>query len=309
MDAAGPAAYRQAMRWPDGIEHLAFRAALGGLRLLPYGAAEGCLRGVARLVGPVGGMRRKVVDAQLAAVYPGLPPRRRRALRAAIYDHLGRTAAEVFCARPDRLANLVRIEPGWESLDRALAGGRGAIVVTGHLGNFELGGRILAARYRLLDVVKPQRNPAFEQDLQRMRNRHGIATVPMDRAGRAVLAHLRGGGLVSLLVDQDAGAQGLRLDFLGRPASTWPGAARIALRTGCPVVPVAILRQGSGHVFHIGEAITAEAATSGPEEVAALMRRISAGVEDFIRACPEQWFWVHRRWKGANEARLPQADE
>lgn len=297
------------MRWPDGIEHFVFRTALGGLRRLPYDAAEGCLRGVAHLVGPVGGLRRRVVDTQLMAVFPELEPKRRRALRAAVYDHLGRTAAEVFCADPERLAGLVRIEPGWEPLDRALASGHGAIVVTGHLGNFELGGRILAARYALLDVVKPQRNRAFENDLQRLRNRHGIATVPMDRAGRAVLAHLRGGGLVSLLVDQDAGAQGLRLDFLGRPASTWPGAARISLRTGCPVVPVAILRQGSGHVFHIGEAILAESSATGPDQVAALMRRISAGVEDFIRACPEQWFWVHRRWKGADEARDPQAQD
>ena len=305
VDSVAAAAYRQPMRWPDGIEHLAFRVAVGGLRRLPYPAAEACLRGAARLVGPLGGLRRRVVDDQLRSVYPELPSTARRALRAAVYDHLGRTAAEVFCAEPRRLADQVRIEPGWGALDRALADGRGAIVVTGHLGNFELGGRLLAARYPLLDVVKPQRNRAFERDLQRLRNRHGIATVPMDRAGRAVLAHLRRGGLVSLLVDQDAGAQGLGLDFLGRPASTWPGAARLALRTGCPVVPVAILRRADGHVFHIGEAIGVEAQRADPQQVAALMRRISDGVESFVRACPEQWFWVHRRWKGAAEAQRP----
>ncbi len=303
VDAAASASYRHPMRVADVLELLAFRGTVGLLRRLPYGAAEGCLRLGARLVGPVGGLRRRVVDAQLAAVYPDLDPRRRRALRAAVYDHLGRTAAEVFCADPGRLAASVRVDPGWETLDRAMAAGRGVIVVTGHLGNFELGGRVLAARYPLLDVVKPQRNEAFDRDLDALRNRHGIATVPVDRAGHAVLTHLKGGGMVSLLVDQDAGAGGLRLDFLGRPASTWPGAARLALRTGCPVVPVAILREGPGHVFYIGEAVIAAPGPATPDRVAALMRRISDGVEAFVRVRPEQWFWVHRRWKGADAAR------
>jgi KDO2-lipid IV(A) lauroyltransferase len=281
------------------MEHVAFRLAVGGLRRLPYSAAERLLRTAAQLLGPVGGLRRGVVDRQLAWVYPQLEPDRRRALRRAVYDHLGRTAAEVFCADPDRLLASVRIEPGWEVLDRALAAGRGAIVVTAHLGNFELGGRVLAARYPLLDVVKPQRNRAFDRDIETLRNRHGIATVPMDRAGRAVLAQLRRGGLVSLLIDQDAGAAGLRLDFLGRPASTWSGAARFALHVGCPVVPVAIVREGRGHVFHVGDPIAVPQARAEPQRVRELMQRIAGAVEDFVRAYPGQWFWVHRRWKGA----------
>ncbi|MFO7608199.1 MAG: lysophospholipid acyltransferase family protein [Candidatus Krumholzibacteriia bacterium] len=296
------------MHWPDRIEHLAFRTSLGLLRRLPYPAAEALLRQAARLAGPVAGLRRGVVDDQLAAVYPGLDRGRRRALRDAVYDHLGRTAAEVFCADPRRLAAAVRVEPSWQVLDEAMAAGRGVIVATGHLGNFELGGRVLAARYPLLDVVKPQRNPAFDRDLDALRNRHGIATVPSGRAGRAVLAHLRRGGMVSLLVDQDAGAAGLRLDFLGRPASTWPGAARFALRRGCPVVPVAIVREGAGHVLRVGQAIAVAPGPADPVRVAALMRRISAGVEAFVGRHPEQWFWVHRRWKGADDAR-PAADQ
>ncbi len=283
---------------------MAFRGTLGALSLVDYRVAENCLRALARLAGPVGGMRRRVVDEQLAAALPELCPSARGRLRNAVYDHLGRTAAEVFLADPADLAARVRIEPGYAALDQALAAGRGAIAVTGHLGNFELGGRILAARYRLLDVVKPQRNPAFERVLQDMRRRHGIATVPMDHALRPVLAHLRGGGLVSLLVDQDAGASGLTLDFLGRPASTWAGAARIALKVGCPVVPVAILRQGDGHVFHIGPAIDPPTATGDRErDVRTCMQAINDRLGAWVREHPEQWFWVHRRWKGAAAGR------
>ena len=119
-----------------------------------------------------------------------------------------------------------------------------------------------------------------------------------------MLEQLKLGGLVSLLVDQDAGAAGLPLDFLGRPASTWPGAARFALRTGCPVIPMAIIRQpDGGHVLSIGEVIEVEQGPSEPARVRELMTRISLSVETFIHDNPEQWFWVHRRWKGAASAR------
>lgn len=288
----------------DKAEILAFRGAVGALSLLRYGAAERCLRLLAGLVGPVGGLRRRVVDEQLAAAWPALDPAARRRLRNAVFDHLGRTAAEVFLADPAALAAQVRIEPGFDALDEALAGGRGAIAVTGHLGNFELGGRILAARYPLLDVVKPQRNPGFEQVLEDMRRRHGIATVPMDHALRPVLAHLRSGGLVSLLVDQDAGSSGLALDFLGRPASTWAGAARIALKAGCPVVPVAIVREERGHVFHIGPALDPPPSTGDVDgDTRAHMQAINDRLGAWVRRHPEQWFWVHRRWKGARRGR------
>jgi len=292
------------MRWQDRTEHLVFRLTVAGLRRLPYSCAEQALRTGAWVAGPVAGLRRRVVLRQLADIYPDLAPDGRRALMRAVYDHLGRTAAEVFCRDPRQLLDGVRVDPGWEVLDHAMSAGRGAIVVTGHLGNFELGGRLLATRYRLLDVIKPQRNAAFDRDLNALRNRHGIATVPVDKAGRRVLAHLRQGGLVSLLVDQDAGAAGLRLDFLGRPASTWPGAARLAMRVGCPVVPVAIVRSGAGHVFHLGAPLTAPSGTAAPDRVEHFMRRISDAVEAFVRAYPDQWFWVHRRWKGAAEARV-----
>jgi len=291
------------MNTRDAWEYVAFRSGLATLRLLPPAAGEKLLRTAALRCGRWRGLRREVVRRQIAEVFPGEPAAGRDRLASDVYGHLARTVVEVFRADPDALLRQVRIDPGWEAVDRALAQGRGAIVATAHLGNFELGGRVLAARYRLLDVVKPQRNRRFERHLSRLRNHHGIATVTMDRAGRPVLEHLAAGGLVSLLVDQDAGAAGLPLDFLGRPASTWPGAARFALRTGSPVIPMAIVREAEGHVLRIGEVIEVEPAAADPDRVSELMTRISTAVESFIRRHPEQWFWVHRRWKGASAAR------
>ena len=289
-------------------EYALFRLVLAGLRALPYPWSETTLRQVARLAGRYGGVRRRVVTEQLQAVFPALAAGELASLVERVYDHLGTTAAEILCGDPGALTRSVTVSPGWDVLDRALAPGRGAIVATGHLGNFELGGRVLAQRFPLLDVVKTQRNAPFDRYLQERRQLFGIRTVPVERSGRAVLTHLRAGGLVTLFVDQDAGKSGYVTDFLGRPASTWPGAARISVRTGCPVVPMAILRNKDGtHTLFVGQALDPRGLTDSSEDIKEFTGRISASVEEYIVKSPEQWFWVHRRWKGASEARV--ADE
>ncbi len=296
--------YSQAMDIKSQCEYTLFRAALAGLRPLPYPWSRGLLRRTAHLVGPILRIRRAVVKAQLKRVFPERSAEVLAAMADKVYDHLGLTVAEVLCADPEALFSSVEVAPGWDVLDRALASGKGAIAATGHIGNFELGGRVLARRFPLLDVVKTQRNVPFDRFIQDQRYRFGIRTVPVDSSGRAVLAHLRKGGLVSLLMDQDAGKIGYRTDFLGLPASTWPGAARISIKTGCPVVPVAILRnQDHSHTLHLGQALEPQGLIEREEDIREYTGRISAAVERFIWNCPEQWFWVHRRWKGAVEAR------
>ncbi len=296
--------YSQVMDFKSYSEYALFRAALPCLRSVPYRWSSVFLRRCARLAGISLGLRREVVKTQLRAVFPSLTATELAALSVKVYDHLGLTAAEVLCAEPDALFQTVDIAPGWDVLDRAMARGRGAIAATGHIGNFELGGRVLARRFPLLDVVKVQRNAPFDRFIQEQRLRFGIRTVPTERSGRSVLAHLRSGGLVTLLMDQDAGKTGFVTDFLGLPASTWPGAARISIRTGCPVIPVAILRNDDRtHTLHIGEALEPQGLSDRESDIWEFTGRISAAVERFIWNRPEQWFWVHRRWKGAAEAR------
>lgn len=287
----------------DQAEYLVFRGAVGGLKRLPHSWSRWLCHQAGWLAGPVLGIRKRVVSEQLAAVFPQRDRTEIEQLTSAVYRHLGAVVAETFGSDPKALARTVRVAPGWQKLDQAMAEGRGVLAVTAHLGNFELGGRILADRYRVLDVIKPMRNKLFDNYLQQERARHGIETVPMAQSGRSVLAHLRSGGLVTLLVDQNAGREGVATDFLGLPASTWPGAARLAVRTGSPVVPVAILRQADGqHVLHIGQALDPVGVTGSDQDITAFTARISAAVEAFIWQQPEQWFWVHRRWKGAGEA-------
>ena len=302
MTAAVP--YSHGMDFQSNIEFAFFRLGYWGLKPLPLGWSTAFLRMAARMVGRVLGVRRKVVCEQLRDVFPAATSAELAVMAGKVYDHLALTAAEVLFADPVALAQTVTVEPGWDVLEQALAKGKGALAVTGHIGNFELGGRVLAGRFPLLDVVKTQRNAPFDRYLQKQRLRFGIRTVPVERSGRAVLAHLRAGGLVTLLVDQDAGKTGLLTDFLGRPASTWPGAARISIRTGCPVVPIAILRnEDRTHILHVGKAMSPRGMTDTEEDIKEFTGLISKAVERSIWDCPEQWFWVHRRWKGAAEAR------
>ncbi len=284
----------------DWTEYAAFRLLVGGLRIMPGRMARRVLLtlGTWARHTPVG--RAEVARRQLAAAFPqetGPQIERRLAL---VYDHLALTVAETFCADPERLLATVRVDPGWALLDEALAAGKGAILATGHLGNFELGGALVARRYPLLDVVKTQRNGLFDGHLQGMRHARGIATVPMPGSAGPILRHLRSGGLVSLLLDQDAGSRGLMVDFLGRPASTWPGAARFSLRTGCPVVPAAMVRQrDGGHCLRLGPVLRPADFEDSPAGVLGYLQKISSSFETFVLEHPEQWLWVHRRWKSA----------
>lgn len=298
MISRGP--YCQGMNCKNNCEYALFKALLAILARVPPAQAADSLAAWGRFSGSVLRFRRSVVDSQLAAVYPDSTKAERKALARGVYDHLGRTAGEVFGGGVEELMAAAVIEPGWEFVDEALAAGRGAIVATGHIGNFELGGALIARRYPLLDVVKTQRNPAFDRYVENLRHGRGVGTVPMDDPGRAVLRHLRSGGLVSLLVDQDAGAAGVPTRFLGRPASTWTGAARFSIRTGCPVLPMAMFRRAPGvHVLRISPGLVPDGLTDCAADITSFTVRISAAVEAYINQSPEQWFWVHRRWKSA----------
>jgi len=282
----------------DHMEYAAFRLLEFGLGCLSLNQARGALGGLGRFAGRRLRYRRAVVTSQLTAVFPDLGAARVEDLADRVYEHLGLTAAEAFCDRDGQLLAGITVEPGWDILDEALSHGKGAIVATGHMGNFELGGAVLAHRYGLLDVVKRQRNPIFDAHINALRSARGIETVGMDEAGPAVLRQLKRGGLVALLLDQDAGPDGMQVDFLGRPASTWPGVARISIRTGCPVVPMALVRQPDrSHRLRIRPALWPTGLSDRREDVRTFLARISLATEAFIRDNPEQWFWVHRRWK------------
>ena len=188
---------------------------------------------------------------------------------------------------------------GSEHLDAALAGGKGAVLVCGHFGNWETLATLASKGYPMTFVVGEQHNILVDRIMNGLRARFGGELVPVTGSLKGVLRALKGNRIVCLLSDQDAGRDGVFVEFLGKVASTPYGPARFAARTGAALLPGAILRHDDG----VNEIIVCPAVPVPPEDLPddEKVRRLTQGYttafEGFIRSYPEHYFWMHRRWK------------
>lgn len=288
--------------WRHRVEFGALRTALAGLGTLPWrrSAAIGAALGRAGYR-PLG-IRRAVVEEQIAAAFPEFTPARVREVAEASYASLGRTTVEAAVLprlRPDAVLRLFAEVTGWDAFEAARAEGRGVIVATGHLGNWELAGAYVAARGVPLDVVaRQQENPLFDRFLTETRERLGMRVVWDGDAARRTPRALREGRAVALLVDQ--GAAGLAstwVPFFGRPAKTPRGPAVFALRLRAPLVFGTSIRRPDGrYVLHL-ERIPVTPTGDREHDIDVITAAYTARLEHWVRRHPEQYFWQHRRWK------------
>lgn len=248
------------------------------------------------------GMRRKVAEDNLARAFPERSDGERARILADHYVELGRVVSEY-----PRLPEMARATDtsvfasvtGIEHLERARAGGRGAILLTGHFSNFELFGATLA-RWNPVDfVVRPLSNPGMEQAIGAIRSRAGVGRISADDGIRRVFEALSANRWVALLADQDARRAGVFVPFLGRPASTALGPARIALKTGAPLVMGFAARRGDGRFDFVIEPPLVLKDREAPDAAVRLTALHVARLEAWVRRHPALWFWLHRRWKTA----------
>lgn len=283
-------------------EYALFRSVTAALRALPEGLALRVGAGLGWLAGAVLRIRRRDVDAHLAIAFPDRPPAWRRRVARASYAHLGREAVALFLLPgqdAERVVERTEVE-GLEELRAALAGGSGVVMVTGHLGNWELGGAALAARGLPLDVVtKAMANRRFDADLTATRERLGLRVFDMAEAPRAMLRTLRAGRIATLVADQNAREGGLFVPFFGKLALTARGPALFAVRAGAPLfVGHAVRLPGLPTRYRIElERVDVEATGDLEVDVARLTAAHTAALERAVRRAPEQYFWQHKRWK------------
>jgi len=246
--------------------------------------------------------RRRVALANLALAFgTDLPARDRAATARASFRHLGVTAVEccrLFLGRPGAMLAAVRVE-GVEHVKAALADGRGAFYLTAHFGNWELGAAAhMLTGLSLSVVVRPLDNPHLEGVLARGRERHQVRLIPKRVAVRGIRAALARGECVGILLDQNAGPDGVFVPFFGRLASTSRSLAVLALKTGRPVLPAFIRRLPDGdHELTFEPPLPLARTGHREHDVRVNTARFTAAIERWVRTCPEQWFWVHRRWK------------
>ena len=286
----------------DRAQYAVLRALAAVLGLLSWRAATNLAGSLGTLFYSPLGIRRRVAEKQIAAAFPEFSSREVKRVARESYRHLGRVAAETaLLSRLDAKGVLEHVQgtDGFELIAKRVAEGTGAIMLTGHLGNWELGGAAVAANGMPIDVVaRLMGNSLFDEYLTRTRARLGMTVVRDRDAVRQTARSLRAGRVIAFLVDQS----GLHIassfiNFFGRPAKTPRGPAVFALRLSVPVFFGVSIRQPDGRYrIHVRE-IIAERTGDTEHDVDAILNEYSRLLERFVREAPEQYFWQHRRWK------------
>ncbi len=224
-----------------------------------------------------------------------------REIAIGCYRHLGKCLVE-FIRLPalgsDDIKRMVDLR-GFEKIDAALAAGRGVIMITAHLGNWEMvGARIAAQGYPVNVIARAQRDDVLTEFIRRTRESGGMRVFHQDVAARRTLAALRQNQAVGILMDQNAGDDGLFVDFFGHRASTAAGPAAFALRTGAAVLPCFGWRNADDlHTAVVGEPVPVIRTGDHQQDLLVNTARFTKIIEQQIREHPAQWFWLHKRWK------------
>lgn len=247
------------------------------------------------------GLRRRVALDNIDLSLASNSQANNRAIVRRLYQNLGANLAELLRFETmtcEQVKQMVTLE-GVEHLDRALQEGKGAILVSAHFGNWEMFGAALACYgYPFSVVVYPQHNRPVDRMLNRLRASKGIEVIYKREAAREVLSALRRNRFVTMLSDQDAGPEGLMVNFLGRPASVTRGPAVFALKTGAPVITGVIVRQeGGGHRGYIDRPLYPDLDRNRDSEMIRLTETFTRRLEGYVLRHPDHWYWVHRRWK------------
>jgi KDO2-lipid IV(A) lauroyltransferase len=284
------------------LEYAVYLAVKGVLRALPHDASRAIGAGAGRLAHLVDGRHRRIARDNLALAFPELAPAARRRLAAACFRHFGAALCDLISSERFSAVELCRrfTYEGWEHLGAAEAMGRGVFLLGAHLGHWEISGRPIGLyRGPLHTVARPADNPYLDRELNRLRRRLGYLVIDKRGAARRMLEALRQGGRIGILPDQRVRPrEGILVPFFGRPALTTPVLARISLRHEVPVVPVFAYPEPGGRYRMVVRPpiLPGEAAGEGEAAAAALTRRYLAVIEEEIRARPEMWLWMHRRW-------------
>jgi len=270
--------------------------------LLPRRAMLAVGRGLGRLWGALDRRHVEIGRQNLRQAFPDWPEPRIDATARAVYRHFGMVMLDILWLSTRSAEAMLRVVEwdGREHSREAVAAGRGVLYVTAHFGNWEVFG--VAHGYHMTPigvVARPLDNPHLDERLCAFRRASGNTVISKWQALQEVLRLIRSGGGLAVLIDQNVQEKdGIFVDFFGRPAATTTVAAAVALKTGCAVVPVwAELLPSGRYRLHYDAPLRWESHGDRRADIAGLTQALTSRIEQWVRERPEQWLWIHRRWK------------
>ena len=292
----GRGSRRQAFK--NTLIYRALQVGSGITRALPLPAAR-------RTGAVLGGLAYRIVPRErvkalrhIATAFPQLSVAEQSHLAKRAFVHLGTSLAEIaWLPRLDqaRFAATTRIE-GAENLRAAVDAGRGVVLFTGHCGNWEwMAASIALAGFTMKVIAREIYDPRLNEYIMAMRGRFGVESIGRGSTGaaREILSTLRAGSILGVLIDQNIRAETALVPFFGIPAPTPIGPAQIAIRAGAMVISGFIERRDS--LQHVHFDVPME--TRREDDPVALTAEMTRRIEQQIRRAPEQWVWMHDRWR------------
>ena len=246
-------------------------------------------------------IRRKVALENLRTAFPEKGPAELEKIAYNSYRHWGGVGAEYA-----RLPKFTRKEydkyftiEGRKVLDKCIAGGKGGLVISGHFGNWEIMGAAASMLgYGVTYIVATQSNKLVDKMMDDVRRHHGIEIWKRHQAPRGVLKSIKNNRFIAIMIDQDARKDSIFVDFFGKPAATHRGPAVFHLKTGSPLVISSCIRQkGAHYLIRFEECNLPDFSGVRDELNKKVMAFLTKKLEDQIRKNPEQYFWMHKRWK------------
>jgi KDO2-lipid IV(A) lauroyltransferase len=281
------------------------------LGVMPRPLSRAFAIGLAQVVYLLHVRLRQVGMRNLAMVFPEKSVAERARILRGVFTSLGRQLAELcrFPTYTPQNVDEVVMYDGLGNYERAYAQGRGVLFLTAHFGGWELSAFAHSLHGHWLHIVmRPMDNEYLDQLLQHYRTMHGNKTVAKDDFVRGLLAAMKAGETVGILMDTNmTPPQGIFVDFFGFPACTASGLARIALRTDAAVVPGFTIWDPALRKYRLRFDPALELIRTGHLEadIAANTQMFTKVIEDYVRKYPDQWLWVHRRWKTRPEGQPP----
>ena len=287
--------------WRYALEYRAVAAVAAAVRALPQWASLAIGAAIGTIFYVVDAPHRRLTVANLTAAFPHKSPREVRRIARRVFAHFGSLLTELLRFSglpPAKMLATVEFE-GEERVTHALAGGKGALFITGHFGYWELHALAHALRFPPIGVVvRALDNPRLNDWIERMRTSTGNFVIHRRGALRQILRALGENRGVAILIDQHIQtSEAVVVDFFNRPAATTSAVAALALRTGAPIVPVFAVRLPGGRYRMIYEHPVQPPPADHPDAVRELTQRCTDVLEMYVRRHPHNWLWMHRRWR------------